>query len=80
MCFIHFGMMEILTLKSTFTLNEIANFTIYFLIFYFYLVRASDLIENKNTILKRLRLYYYVQIVLMLALAPYIFKAYPALL
>lgn len=57
-------------------LIDICNFGLYYMTFYFFFYKASDLMANKKRVLKILRRLCYVIILLMVFMAPAVYYIY----
>lgn len=71
--FLHYGIMRIELRKQLYFLIDICNFTLYFMIFYFFLWKASDLLPNRHKWFRRLKIFYVIIMSIMVVAGPFNF-------
>lgn len=71
--FFHYGMMDEEHRDKWYTISDILNFILFSMNFYYFLYKASELMSNRELVLKRIRYSTYTIVVLMVAIVPYNF-------
>lgn len=76
MYFLHYGVMSMELRGALFTIIDICNFSLCFMTFYFFLYKASNLMINKERVLRYLRIVCFILLLVMILMATYTFAIY----